>query len=193
MLKNEVVQTMSLNIKFSYLAENSKFSRSNSYFSILTPTFLRDGFLNSCFQTPSENSELVQTDDVRNIYKNRDCLGSVADVPKNITVGTFFRQSVGQEIGNIIFFLRLKKITSFFGSYVPLKIYIFFTSEKITSVFGSYVPLKICALQMALVAQLTAHPPGNQEVTGSIPAGSSNILSWKFVMNYFVWSFFPCC
>ena len=56
MLKNEVVQTISLNIKFSYLAENSKFSRSNSYFSILTPTFLRDGFLNSCFQNPSENS-----------------------------------------------------------------------------------------------------------------------------------------
>ena len=56
MLKNEIVQTMSLNIKFSYLAENSKFSRSNSYFSILTPTFLRDGFLNSCFQNPSENS-----------------------------------------------------------------------------------------------------------------------------------------
>ena len=47
---------MSLNIKFSYLAENSKFSRSNYYFSILTPTFLRDGFLNSCFQNPSENS-----------------------------------------------------------------------------------------------------------------------------------------
>ena len=46
----------SLNIKFSYLAENSKFSRSNSYFSILTPTFLRDGFLNSCFQNPNENS-----------------------------------------------------------------------------------------------------------------------------------------
>ena len=47
---------MSLNIKFSYLAENSKFSKSNSYFSILAPTFLRDGFLNSCFQNPSENS-----------------------------------------------------------------------------------------------------------------------------------------
>ena len=47
---------MSLNIKFSHLAENSKVSRSNSYFSILTPTFLRDGFLNSYFQNPSENS-----------------------------------------------------------------------------------------------------------------------------------------
>ena len=63
MLKN-VVQTMSLNIKFSYIAENSKFSRSNSYFSILTPTFLRDGFLNSCFQNPSENSEYF--------HQNRD-------------------------------------------------------------------------------------------------------------------------
>ena len=49
---------MSLNIKFSYLAENSKFSRSNSYISILTPTLLRDRFLNSCFQNPSENSGL---------------------------------------------------------------------------------------------------------------------------------------
>ena len=59
MLKNEVVQTMSLNIKFSYLAKNSKFSRSNSCFLILTPTFLRDGFLNSYFQNPSENSDVV--------------------------------------------------------------------------------------------------------------------------------------
>ena len=50
---------MSLNIKFSYLAENSKFSRSNSYFSILTPIFLRDGFLNSYFQNPSENSVYI--------------------------------------------------------------------------------------------------------------------------------------
>ena len=57
MLKNEVVQTMSLNFKFSYLAKNSKFSRSNSYFLILTPTFLRDVFLNSYFQNPSENSD----------------------------------------------------------------------------------------------------------------------------------------
>ena len=48
---------MSLNFKFSYLAKNSKFSRSNSYFLILTPTFLRDGFLNSYFQNPSENSD----------------------------------------------------------------------------------------------------------------------------------------
>ena len=84
MLKNEVVQTMSLNIKFSYLAENSKFSRSNSYFSILTPTFLRDGFLNSCFQNPSENSDSADPDQLASseliwiytVCKNRLYLGS---------------------------------------------------------------------------------------------------------------------
>ena len=53
---------MSLNIKFSYLASNSKFSRSNSYFLILTPTLLRDGFLNSYFQNPSENSDGCERD-----------------------------------------------------------------------------------------------------------------------------------
>ena len=36
--------------------KNSNFSRSNSNFSILTPTFSRDGFYESCFQNPSENS-----------------------------------------------------------------------------------------------------------------------------------------
>ena len=32
--------------------------RSNSNFTILTPTFSRDGFYNSCFQNPSENSDI---------------------------------------------------------------------------------------------------------------------------------------
>ena len=36
--------------------KNSNFFRSNSNFSILTPTFSRDGFYESCFQNPSENS-----------------------------------------------------------------------------------------------------------------------------------------
>ena len=39
-------------------AKNSNLSRSNSNFSILTPTFSRDGFYESCFQNPSENSGL---------------------------------------------------------------------------------------------------------------------------------------
>ena len=39
--------------------KNSNFSRSNSNFSILTPTFSRDGFYQSCFQNPSENSETL--------------------------------------------------------------------------------------------------------------------------------------
>ena len=37
--------------------KNSNFSRSISNFSILTPTFSRDGFYESCFQNPSENSD----------------------------------------------------------------------------------------------------------------------------------------
>ena len=36
--------------------KNSNFSRSNSNFSILTPTFSRDGNYESCFKNPSENS-----------------------------------------------------------------------------------------------------------------------------------------
>ena len=87
MLKNEVVQTMSLNIKFSYLAENSKFSRSNSYFSILTPTFLRDGFLNSCFQNPSENSghaEYIKMPHPLLIFSQSDYLIWVVDTNSHI-------------------------------------------------------------------------------------------------------------
>ena len=36
--------------------KNSNFSRSNSNFSLLTPTFSRDGFYETCFQNPIENS-----------------------------------------------------------------------------------------------------------------------------------------
>ena len=36
--------------------KNSFFTGSNSNFLILTPTFSRDGFYESCFQNPSENS-----------------------------------------------------------------------------------------------------------------------------------------
>ena len=41
--------------------KNSNFSRSNSNFSILTPTFSRDGFYESCFQNPCENSVTCQS------------------------------------------------------------------------------------------------------------------------------------
>ena len=40
--------------------------------------------------------------------------------------------------------------------------------------------LDLYTIRFALVAQLDVHPAGDQEVTGSIPAGSSNILSWRF-------------
>ena len=41
----------------------------------------------------------------------------------------------------------------------------------------------------ASVAQSDAHLTGNQEVSGSIPARSGNILSWRLIMKYFLWSF----
>ena len=33
--------------------------------------------------------------------------------------------------------------------------------------------------------------PGDQEVAGSIPAEVGNILSWRLIMKYFLWSFSP--
>ena len=40
--------------------KNSNFSWSNSNFSILTPTFSRDGFYESYFQNPSESSAVFK-------------------------------------------------------------------------------------------------------------------------------------
>ena len=40
-----------------------------------------------------------------------------------------------------------------------------------------------------MVAQSDARPTGGQDVTGSSPTGSGNILSWKLIMKYFLrWS-----
>ena len=41
------------------------------------------------------------------------------------------------------------------------------------------------------MAQLDAHPTGDQEVVGLIPTGSGNILSWRFITRYFLRSFSP--
>ena len=35
------------------------------------------------------------------------------------------------------------------------------------------------------MTQSDAFPTGDQEVTGSIPAGSGNILLWRLIMKYF--------
>ena len=42
----------------------------------------------------------------------------------------------------------------------------------------------------ALVAQLDVHPASDQMITGSIPTGSGNIVSWRLVMKYSQLSFF---
>ena len=43
----------------------------------------------------------------------------------------------------------------------------------------------------ASVAQLDARPTGDQEVAGSTPTEVGNILSWRFIMKYFLRSFSP--
>ena len=41
------------------------------------------------------------------------------------------------------------------------------------------------------MAQSDARPTGDQEVAGSSPVGSGNILSWRLIMKYFLRSFSP--
>ena len=41
------------------------------------------------------------------------------------------------------------------------------------------------------VAQSDAGLTGDQEIVDSISTGSGNILSWRFIMKYFLWSFSP--
>ena len=48
--------------------------------------------------------------------------------------------------------------------------------------------LSIC---QASVAQLDARLTGDQEVAGSTPTEVGNILSWRLIMKYFLWSFSP--
>ena len=51
--------------------------------------------------------------------------------------------------------------------------------------------LLISTQNSASVAQLDARPTGDQEVAGLIPAKVGNILSWRVIMKYFLWSFSP--
>ena len=44
-----------------------------------------------------------------------------------------------------------------------------------------------------MVVQLDAHQTGDQEVRGSILAGSRNILSWRLIMNIFYGHSLPYC
>ena len=43
----------------------------------------------------------------------------------------------------------------------------------------------------ASVAQLDAHPTGDQEVSGSIPAETANFFRADLIMKYFLQSFSP--
>ena len=44
---------------------------------------------------------------------------------------------------------------------------------------------------LASIAQSDARLTGDQEVMGVIPGGSGNILLWRLIMKYFLWSFSP--
>ena len=48
-------------------------------------------------------------------------------------------------------------------------------------------------MQLSSVAQTHVRLTGDSEVVGSIPARSSNILSWRSIMKYFVWSITKTC
>ena len=43
----------------------------------------------------------------------------------------------------------------------------------------------------ASVAQLDAHPTGDQEVAGLTPSGSATFFRGDLIMKYFLWSFSP--
>ena len=57
-LQDKDITSVNKTFHISAKTKNSNFSRSNSNFSILTPTFSLDGFYDSCFQNPSENSDI---------------------------------------------------------------------------------------------------------------------------------------
>ena len=42
-----------------------------------------------------------------------------------------------------------------------------------------------------LAAQSDMYLAGDQEVVDLVPVGSSNILSWRLIMKFFLWSFSP--
>ena len=50
---------------------------------------------------------------------------------------------------------------------------------------------KLISYLPASVAQLDARSTGDQEVACSTPAEVGNILSWRFIMKYFLLSFSP--
>ena len=51
--------------------------------------------------------------------------------------------------------------------------------------------VKIQSRLLALLAQLSAHRTGDQEVAGSTPAGLATFFRADLIINYFLWSFSP--
>ena len=51
--------------------------------------------------------------------------------------------------------------------------------------------IKVIDLELFSLAQSDACLTSDQVISGSIPAESGNILSWRLIMKYFLWSFSP--
>ena len=54
-----------------------------------------------------------------------------------------------------------------------------------------YTAIASTLLKPASVAQLNARVTVDQELVGSTPAKVGNIISWRLMMKYFLWSFSP--
>ena len=57
--------------------------------------------------------------------------------------------------------------------------------------FLAHIILVLDPNKPALMAESDAHPTGYQEVVGSVPSGSGNILSWRLILKYFLQLFSP--
>ena len=64
--------------------------------------------------------------------------------------------------------------------------------QTFTMMYPAHCPWPLLTLT-ASVTQLDGRPTGDQEVAGSTPAEVGNILSWRFIMKYFLQSFSPFC
>ena len=66
--------------------------------------------------------------------------------------------------------------------------------NNISCTFREFSCIKMYSLlNLASVAKLDAGLTGDQEVAGLILARSWNVLSWRVIMKYFLWSFSPFC
>ena len=110
------------------------------------------------------------------------------------------------DIVEILFGIANRKISSLFDRVIcppydngwkcfnsfNMKIFTCMYAERNSSSPNLHAGLQcLYIFMLASVAQLDAHPTGDQEVTGSTPAEVGNILLWRLIMKYFLRLFSP--